>query len=58
MICDKDFIIQELIEKVDNFKEFSLKNDKNSAMLVKLYDAGVIDEEGELVIKKRDEVET
>ena len=52
MISDKDLIIQKLKEKVDNLEELSLENDKNSAMLVKLYDAGVIDEEDELMIKK------
>ena len=51
MICDKDLIIQELKENVYNFEELSLENDKNSAILAKLYDAGFIDEEGELVIK-------
>ena len=51
MICDKDLIIQELKENVDNFEELSLENDKYSAILAKLYDEGFIDEEGELVIK-------
>ena len=57
MICDKDLIIQELKAKVNDFEDLSLENDKNSALLAKLYDAGIIDEEGELVIKKNDEEE-
>ena len=57
IICDKDLTIQKLKVKVDNFEELSLENDKNSAMLAKLYNAGVIDGEGELVIKKNDQEE-
>ena len=53
MICDKDLIIQEYKEKVDNFEELSFENVRNSAMLAKLYDVGVMDEKGELVIKKK-----
>ena len=57
MISDKDLIIQELKAKVNDFEDLSLENDKNSALLAKLYDACIIDEEGELVIKKNDEEE-
>ena len=54
---EKDYIIQDLKEKIKNFEALSQENDKNSAILAKLFEGGIIDEEGELMDKEKDEEE-
>ena len=45
----RDIAIEELKEKVRMFDEISAKNDKNSQILSRLFDNGIIDGEGELI---------
>ena len=54
---EKDYIIQNLKEKIKNFEAHSQENDKNTAILAKLFDGGIIDAEGELVDNQKDEEE-
>ena len=54
---EKDYIIQNLKEKIKNFEALSQENDKNTAILAKLFDGGIIDAEGELEDNQNDEEE-
>ena len=49
---DKDEIINELTSKVKRFEELAIENDKNSNILARLFDGGIIDATGKLVIQK------
>ena len=51
----KDQLITELKNKVDKFEEVCYENDKNSEILSKLFDKGIIDGNGELIKEKKDE---
>ena len=53
----KDQIIENLKQKVRDFDALRLENDKNSVILAKLFDGGVIDEEGKLIGHLIDEQE-
>ena len=53
----KDQIIEDLKQKVRDFDALRLENDKNSVILAKLFDGGVIDEEGKLIGHLMDEQE-
>ena len=48
----KHQLIEDLKEKVDKFEEVCLKNDKNSEILSKLLDKGIIDGNEELIEKR------
>ena len=52
---EKDEIIEDLKQKVKNFEMLSMENEKNSAILAKLFDGGLIDEDGELTNKQIEE---
>ena len=52
---EKDEIIEDLKQKVKNFEMLSMENEKNSAILTKLFDGGLIDEDGELTNKQIEE---
>ena len=54
---EKFYIIQSLKEKIKKFEDLSQENDKNTAILDKLFDGGIIDAEGELVDNQKDEEE-
>ena len=54
---EKDQIIEDLKQKVIDFEELRLENDKNSTILAKLFDGGIIDQEGELLNHPVDEEE-
>ena len=45
----RDKAIKELQRKVQKFNQLESENDKNSEILSRLYDSGVIDENGALV---------
>ena len=49
---DKDEIIDELTSKVKRFEELAIENDKNSNILSRLFDGGIIDATGQIVIQK------
>ena len=53
----KDQIIEDLKQKVRDLDALRLENDKNSVILAKLFDGGVIDEEGKLIDHLIDEQE-
>ena len=52
---EKDQVIEFLKQKVKDFKILSQENDKNSAILAKLFDGGIINEDGEMVNQHADE---
>ena len=54
---NKDQIIKDLKQKVRDFDTLRLEKDKNSVILTKLFDDGVIDEEGKLIGHLMDEQE-
>ena len=41
--------IRELNDKIDRFSKLEEENDKNSEILARLFDAGVINNEGNLI---------
>ena len=45
--------IKQLKSKVDKFEELNKENDKNSQILSRLFEWGVIDEDGELIREDR-----
>ena len=49
---DKDEIINELTSKVKRFEELVIENDKNSNILARLFDGGIIDATGQIEIQK------
>ena len=53
-ISRKDLLIEELKGKVENFEDLCLENDKNSEILSRLFDRGIINENGDVVDKKED----
>ena len=48
-IIPKDKVIEDLKNKVLQFELAVIQNDKNSEILSKLFEAGVIDGEGKLI---------
>ena len=52
----KDRIIDDLKKKINIFEEKAIESDRNSEILVKLFECGVINEDGELLLenKKKD----
>ena len=52
----KDRIIDDLKKKINTFEEKAIESDKNSEILAKLFECGVINEDGELLLenKKKD----
>ena len=49
----KDEKILALQEKINDFKEQILKNEETLSKMAKLYDLGIIDEEGDLIQSNR-----
>ena len=58
-ISMRDKAIQELQRKVQTLNQLESENDKNSEILSRLYDSGIIDENGALVrnIEKPEDME-
>ena len=48
-VDEKDYIINELSDKLKDFDELEIQNDKHSQMLADLFDAGIIDIDGNLI---------
>ena len=48
----RDVAIEELKQKIKDFEEISKENDKNAEMLFRLYEGGIINEEGDVLEKK------
>ena len=46
--------IEQLKAKVDKFEELNQENNKNSQILSRLFEWGVIDEDGELIREDRE----
>ena len=46
----KDDIINELSDKLKDFDELKIQNDKHSQMLADLFDAGIIDIDWNLIV--------
>ena len=46
----EDEIINELTSKIKRFEELAIENDKNSNILVRLFDGGIIDATSQIVI--------
>ena len=51
---DKDKMIESLLMKIQDFEEKIADHEKNTELLGKLYDSGLIDENGVPVIKEDD----
>ena len=49
VVSEKDQIIEDLKNKVQNFEEMCLVNNKNSLILARLFDSGIISADGELI---------
>ena len=47
----RDKAIEELKQKIKDFEEISKENDKNAEILSRLYEGGIINEEGDLLEK-------
>ena len=54
-IGEKDDIINELRNKVRSFDELKIQNDKNSQILADLYESGIIDADGQLILPQNRE---
>ena len=54
-ISRKDMLIKNLKEKVEKFDEVCLKNDKNSEILSLLFDRGIINENGDVLNKWKED---
>ena len=42
----KDKEIESLLRKIDDFRDKLVESEKNADLLTKLYDSGIIDEQG------------
>ena len=49
-VNEKDDIIHELSDKLKEFDELKIQKDKHSHILADLFDAGVIDIDGNLIV--------
>ena len=55
LLEEKEQKIQQLTTQLDEFAEVCLENDENMRKLAKLFDAGIIDENGEPIQNNRNE---
>ena len=51
-VTKKDEVIQRLKRQVESFERLEIENDRNSEILVKLFEWKIIDENGELMGEK------
>ena len=49
----RDMAIEELKQKIKDFEEISKENDKNAEILSRLYEGGIINEEGDVLEKNK-----
>ena len=54
LLEEKEQKIQELTNQLDDFANICLENEENMRKLAKLFDAGIINEEGEPIQKSED----
>ena len=54
-ISRKDMLIEDLKEKVVKFEEVCLENDKNSEILSRLFDRGIINAKGDVINKSEED---
>ena len=54
-ISRKDMLIEDLKEKVVKFEEVCLENDKNSEILFRLFDRGIINAKGDVINKSEED---
>ena len=52
-MSNKSEIIDSLKDKIRKFEERAAESDKNSEILARLYECGVIDEDGEILLDNK-----
>ena len=50
---DRDLVIEDLKQKIKDFEEMSIDNDKNAEILSRLFESGIINSEGDVLEKEK-----